>query len=110
MNLLYFREYQIVVREVTDEDDVTNQESRDPDVTDDFTYIAGRVPVGDVLDESVTFVVGRGNASNSVDGAENNPPLKEGVRYQIYIGSCSVISEEVRQNEGQACFPACLGL
>ncbi|XP_072048531.1 uncharacterized protein [Amphiura filiformis] len=51
------------------------------------TYVAGKVDVNEVVLGPVGFTVGGGSEDSQ------NPPLRNGVKYLIYIGSCSAISE-----------------
>ena len=81
----FFREYHILVEEPNTDASVHN-----PDFNHK-TYVAGKVPVKEVRSGDVEFTVGDGTEDSS------NPPLVKGVKYIIYIGTCSAISETVSE-------------
>ena len=80
LNFSYFREFQIAVEpQSTKVDDINNR--RFPA---NSSYTAGIVYKAEVEEQTVIFVVGSGKE-------EKNPRLLDGEKYQIYVGSCSVV-------------------
>ena len=77
------RDYQVLVEEPN-----TDASTNGPDFNHK-TYIAGKVHVKDVESGSVLFTVGDGSLGS------DNPPLVKGVKYLIYVGSCSTTSGTV---------------
>ena len=78
------RDHQVLVEEPN-----TDASIHGPDFSH-RTYIAGKVNVKDVESGSMPFTVGDGS------GGYENPALEKGVKYLIFLGSCSSTNDTVR--------------